>query len=246
MRRPLTHLAGRVWLYPHDEDPANVQGSVAIIADDAGSVLVDSGNGPAAARRVMAAIADAGLPDPRRLVYTHHHWDHVWGACAWPDVEIIGHVAGARILADEARRPWSHDYLREQVAANPRLGPSFEARRRAMESWRDFVVLPPHTEFVDTLSLPGGIEVRHVGGGHAEDSTVVAVPDSGVLLLGDCFYPPPLHLRGPDDGYDVGLLRTLLDEKRSGRFDWYVDSHGEPSSAAAARALLAAADGGAG
>src|SRR5918998_6112630 len=121
----LRHLAGRVWLYPHDPDPARVQGCVAVIADDDGSVLVDAGNSPAAARRVQAAVATAGLPAPRRLVYTHHHWDHVWGACAWPDVEVIGHRAGARVLEVEARRPWGDRYLREQVAANPLLGPSF-------------------------------------------------------------------------------------------------------------------------
>ncbi|MEV4759655.1 MBL fold metallo-hydrolase [Micromonospora sp. NPDC049559] len=235
----LRHLAGRVWLYPYDPDPGNVQGGVAVIARDGGSVLVDAGNSPDAARRVAAAIEMAGLPAPRQLVYTHHHWDHVWGACAWPDVEIIGHRAGARILAAEARRPWSHRYLREQVEAEPRLGPSFRARAWAMPSWEGFRVLPPHTEFADVLTLPGGIEVRHVGGGHAEDSAVVAVPDEGVLLVGDSFYPPPLHLREPDDGYDLPLLRRLLDEMPSGPYDWYVDSHGEPQRADTLRELLA-------
>jgi glyoxylase-like metal-dependent hydrolase (beta-lactamase superfamily II) len=53
-----------------------------------------------------------------------------------------------------------------------------------MTSRDGFAVVPPHTEFDDALTLPGGIEVRHVGGRHSPDSTVVAVPDSGVLLLG--------------------------------------------------------------
>jgi len=236
----LRNLAGRVWWYPHDEDHDNVQGGVAVIVDEAGSVLVDAGNSPAAARRIRAAIEAAGLPAPRRLVYTHHHWDHVWGACAWPDVEVIGHRAGARILEVEARRPWGHAYLREQVAGDPRLGPSFRARARAMVSWDDFTVVPPHTEFDDALTLPGGIEIRHVGGRHAEDSTVVAVPDSGVLLLGDCFYPPPYHLRQPDDTYDRELVRSLLDERTFGRFDWYVDSHSHPRTGSKVRELLVA------
>ena len=53
----LQHLAGRVWLWPHDEDPALIQGSVAVIADGAGSVLVDAGNSPAVATRIRSAIA---------------------------------------------------------------------------------------------------------------------------------------------------------------------------------------------
>jgi len=236
MPRELRHLAGPVWLWPHDEDPAVVQGCVAVMVDDAGSLLVDSGNSPAAAAEVRAAIDAAGLPRPRRLVYTHHHWDHTWGGCAWPDAEIIGHAAGARILAAEADRPWSDTYLSEQVAANPRLAASFSARARAMRTWEGFRIVPPHIEFTDTLALPGGVQVDHVGGRHAEDSTVVAVPDSGVVLLGDCFYPPPLHLRAPGDGLDAGLIRTLAQTYRG--YDWFVDSHHYPRSREDLRELL--------
>jgi glyoxylase-like metal-dependent hydrolase (beta-lactamase superfamily II) len=97
-----------------------------------------------------------------------------------------------------------------------------------MTSWQDFAVLPPHTEFDESLTLPGGVVAHHVGGRHAEDSTVVAVPDADVLLLGDCFYPPPYHLREPGDGYDIALIRRLLDGHLPGPFDWYVGSHDQP------------------
>jgi glyoxylase-like metal-dependent hydrolase (beta-lactamase superfamily II) len=231
-------LAGRVWLYPHDPDPDKVQPCVAVISDDSGSVLVDAGNSPAHARDVRDAIEAAGLPAPRTIVYTHHHWDHVWGACAWPDVEVVGHRAGARVLHAEARRPWSTRYLRDEVAANPRLGPSFRARERAMRSWDGFTIVPPHVEFDTAISLPAGVEVRHVGGGHAEDSTVIWVPDSGVVLLGDSFYPPPYHLRRPGDGFDNEVIKTVLDAYRGA--EWYVDSHDDPHPRSALEDLLPA------
>ena len=172
----------------------------------------------------------------RRLVYTHHHWDHVWGACAWPGVEIVGHRAGARLLEAEAGRPWSTRYLRDEVAANPRLGPSFRARERAMPSWDGFVIIPPHVEFDTAITLPAGVEVRHVGGGHAADSTVVWVPDSGVVLLGDSFYPPPYHLRQPGDGYDAGVISTVLDAYPDA--EWYAESHGDPQPRSALDGLF--------
>jgi glyoxylase-like metal-dependent hydrolase (beta-lactamase superfamily II) len=149
-------------------------------------------------------------------------------------VEIIGHVAGRELLEAEAARPWSHRYLREQVAANPRLGPSFRARAKAMPSWDGFAVVPPHRTFTDELTLPTGVRLRHVGGGHAPDSTVVSVPDSAVLLLGDCYYPPPYHLRGPDDEPDLAMLRGLV----TGQHEWYVDSHSEPWTRSQAAAQL--------
>jgi glyoxylase-like metal-dependent hydrolase (beta-lactamase superfamily II) len=220
----LQHLAGRVWWYPHDPDPDNVQACVVVVTDDRGSVIVDAGNSPDVARRVRTEMERRALPEARWLVYTHHHWDHVWGAVAWPEVEIVGHSAGLPLLEAEARRPWSHEYLRAEVASNPRLGPSFRARARAMTSWEGFRVLPPHTVFDDVLVLPTGVELRHVGGRHAPDSVVVGVPDSRVLLLGDCYFPPPLHLRAEGDRADLDLVRRLIDP----RYEWYVDAHSPP------------------
>lgn len=61
------------------------------------------------------------------------------------------------------------------------------------------------------------------------------VPDSGVLLLGDCWYPPPAHLRSPADGPDLAMAHGLLDED----VEWYVSGHDEPLTRADARAALA-------
>src|SRR5919198_5586360 len=159
-------LAGRVWLYPHDPNPAKVKPSVAVIAAGTGTVLVDAGHSPSHARAIHAAIDSEGLPPVRQLVYTHHHWDHVWGACAWPDVEIIGHRSGARILEQEARLPWSHRYLAAGIAANPKLEPSYRARSAAMPAWDGFTIRPPHTVFDERLTLPSGVEIRHVTSNH--------------------------------------------------------------------------------
>ncbi|RIV41257.1 MBL fold metallo-hydrolase [Micromonospora radicis] len=227
-------VAGRVWVCAGDPDPDLVQAGVALVADERGSVLIDAGQSPSHAREIQAALRQAGLPAPRWLVYTHHHWDHVWGAGAWPDVEIVGHAAGAELLRAEANRPWSIPYLRAEVLRNRRLGPSFRARALAVDSWDELTVLPPTRVFTDALTLPTGVRLRHVGGRHAPDSTVVVVPDSGVILLGDSWYPPPAHLRTPADQPDLALVGRLLDDD----IGWYVSSHSPVLSLAEARAAL--------
>ncbi|MFC0626904.1 MBL fold metallo-hydrolase [Kribbella deserti] len=221
---PLQHLAGRVWLWPHDPDPDAIRGCVAVIADDRGSVIVDAGNSPDQARRIQQAIAAEQLPAPRWLTYTHNHWDHTWGACAWEDVEIVAHSAATAILEREAARPWSHAYLRDQVAANPKLGPSFRARALAMADWTGFKVVPPHRTFDGTLTLPTGVRLEHVGGSHAPDSLIVIDDESSVALLGDCFYPPPFHEREGDESTDFAMVRRLM---KTG-LEWYVDAHSAP------------------
>ena len=69
-----------------------------------------------------------------------------------------------------------------------------------------------------------------------EDSTVVWVPDSGVVLLGDSFYPPPYHLRRPGDGYDHEVIYTVLHAYRGA--EWCVDSHDDPRPRSALDGLL--------
>ncbi|MEU4394410.1 MBL fold metallo-hydrolase [Kribbella sp. NPDC023855] len=224
MVEKLQRISGRVWLYPHDPDSDAVRASVALIVDDRGSVLVDAGNSPLHAREIQQAIAAAGLDQPTTLVYTHHHWDHTWGASAWGDVEIVAQASAVDLPEAEAARPWSHQYLRDQVAENPKLGPSFRARALAVPDWRDFAIRLPDRTFDDHLSLRTGVQVRHVGGRHAPDSSVVVVPDSGVMLLGDCYFPPPFHLRGEDDGIDFAMAKRLLAEGHR----WYVDAHSAP------------------
>jgi glyoxylase-like metal-dependent hydrolase (beta-lactamase superfamily II) len=230
----LVHLAGRVWRYPPDPDPDNVRPGLGVVADDRGSVVVDAGNSPSLARRVRDAIDAAGLPPARWLVYTHHHWDHVWGAIGWGDVEIVAHASSRELLAAEASRPWSHEYLRAEVDRDPLLGPSFRARAWAMPSWDGFAVRPPDTVFDDTLTLPTGVELSYVGGRHAVDSIVVTVPDSGVRFLGDCFYPPPFHLHRDGDTHDLAMLRRLLRDD----LEWYVDAHSAPLRAGEVAAFL--------
>jgi hypothetical protein len=126
------------------------------------------------------------------------------------------------LLATEAERSWSHRYLRDQVEANPKLGPSFRARALAVPDWTDFRIVLPDLTFDDTLTLPTGVVLRHVGGKHAPDSLVAV--DSGVILLGDAFYPPPFHLRAETDTIDHAMVKGLLAENHT----WYVDAHSPP------------------
>ncbi|GAB3834596.1 hypothetical protein GCM10028799_68620 [Kribbella italica] len=220
----LEQVVGRVWVYPHDPDPEAIGASVGIVADERGSVLIDAGNSPAHAREVQRAIVAEGLPEVRWLVYTHHHWDHTWGAAAWGDVEVVAHTSATALLAEEAARPWSHQYLRDQVLENPKLGPSFRARALAVPDFSELRIVVPDTTFDDTLTLPTGVQLRYVGGRHAVDSIVAVDPESDVMLVGDCYYPPPFHLRTEEDTTDFAMARKLLREGHT----YYVDSHSEP------------------
>ena len=53
-------------------------------------------------------------------------------------------------------------------------------------------------------------------------------------FLGDCFYPPPYHLRRDGDTHDLAMMRRLLRDD----VEWYVDAHSPPVGADDAKASL--------
>jgi glyoxylase-like metal-dependent hydrolase (beta-lactamase superfamily II) len=226
MPETLVQVTDGVWLWPHDPDPDRVQPSVGIVVGDGASLLVDAGNSPELARRIKAAMEVESLPPATTIVPTHFHWDHTWGACAW-DIPMVAHELCGQSLAEEAAKPWSHDYLRAEVERTPLLGPSFRARAAAVRDFADFRVVLPERTFTTRLTLDVGgvaVELEHVGGRHSADSTVIRVPSAGVVFIGDAYYPPPYHLRSPADRPDLEPLTSLVSED----YDWYVESHDHP------------------
>jgi glyoxylase-like metal-dependent hydrolase (beta-lactamase superfamily II) len=218
----LRKLTDRVWLFTPDQ--ARTEPSVGIITTPTETVLVDAGNSPNHARAVRESLRNIEAPPVRYVIYTHHHWDHVFGAVAW-DAPVVAHERCRQYVAEYTREPWSAEYLAEASHKMPNLAHRYAAIGGAIEDWHEFRIVLPSIVFEGkkfTLALDGlTVELEHVGGGHSDDSTVVRVLEERVLFLGDCFYPPPLHLRTPDSTVDEHMLMGFYAEK----LDYYVDGH---------------------
>lgn len=236
MESELTQLTEHVWLYPHNPDTRVDQSSIGVIAVRDQSWLIDAGNSPRLARMVKAEMARCRLPPVTRILYTHHHWDHVYGACEY-NVPVTAHSLCRDILEKESKMPWGIEYLNEEIRRNPKLAVSYGARARVIDDWGTFRIIVPEDGFekAKLIQLDGlAIELEHVGGGHAEDSIVVKIPQEGVMFLGDCYYLPPLHLRKPDSAPAFDMLERLQSEA----YNLYVEGHDKPFTRAQLIELL--------
>jgi beta-lactamase superfamily II metal-dependent hydrolase len=78
--RPDAQTAGDLRIYTIDVEGG---GATLYVPPSGESLLIDTGNGDAAARRdadrIMAAVSDAGLKQIDHLITTHYHGDHVGG-----------------------------------------------------------------------------------------------------------------------------------------------------------------------
>ena len=226
MAQKLTQLTEHVWLWPHNPSYTAVQSSVGVINCGTETILVDAGNSPRLAQRITASLKQSGFPPVSHIIYTHHHWDHTFGACEF-QVPVVAHATCKSILAGEAQKPWGVEYLQQQIKLNPKLRVSYKALDHAIQNWETFRIVLPDIVFDHSLTLQCGcisLELKHVGGQHAEDSVVVKVPQAQVIFLGDCYYPPPIHLRTSESKASMSMLEALESEE----YVLYVGGHAKP------------------
>ncbi len=226
MESKLIQLTKHTWLLPHSPYSKIVQSSIGVIVTPKASVLVDAGNSPRLASRIKSELIRCNLPPVSHIIYTHHHWDHIYGACGF-NVPVTAHSICKTLLEKESGKPWSIEYLRQEIKNNPKLGVSYNARAKAIQDWDTFRIVIPDQVFEKekTIVLDGlTILLEHVGGEHAEDSIIVKAPEDGVMFIGDCYYPPPLHLREPNSTISFKMLQRI----QNNAYNLYVEGHDKP------------------
>lgn len=226
MSTPLVQISQHVWIWPHHPDKDRVASTVGVIVGDTETVLVDAGNSPQLARSIRSSLKTIKAPPISHIIYTHHHWDHVFGAHLF-GVPAVAHVQCRTLLKAMRRKQWGDEALKTHER-NPNLKLDFTAA-----DWADFQIVLPEILFSQRrhLTVCGiNLELRHVGGVHAADSIVVTAVEDAVMFLGDCYYPANLT-EGP---IDTDMLADLLNEP----VETYIDGHRKPMSRAKLERIL--------
>jgi glyoxylase-like metal-dependent hydrolase (beta-lactamase superfamily II) len=209
------------WLAP---DATTDRPTLGAIVGKQATLVVDAGNSPTHANLLLDELTNLSLAKPSYVVLTHWHWDHVFGASAF-EAPIFAHEETHRVVEEMTQLDWSDHALDRRVEE----GTEIEFCRDMIKAeWPDrsnLQVKLPDVSFVTQLEFNlGGVkcQVKHVGGDHASDSSIVYIPEDNIVFLGDCLYED-LH-NGPRN-YTIQKLFPLIDEIMSYRADYYVFSH---------------------
>ena len=130
---------------------------------------------------------------PSAVVYTHSHWDHVFGGAELGGL-VIAHVLTAEALNELAAMDWSDEGLEQRFAGGEASPQHVAYVKGEMPSPRTVEVAPADIVFQDGLDIELGgvtVRVRHVGGEHSADSSVMYVEPDRLVFLGDCLWDPP-------------------------------------------------------
>ncbi len=222
----LVQLTEHVWMVPPAPHKLDIRPAVGVVMSSSQTLLYDAGNSPRQAREIIAALKELNAPPVRYVVYSHAHWDHVFGAQALVEeygdsLDIVAHERCAEMLKTYASRPWGLDYVQRVARENPRLRGSYQLLEKLID-WNDFRIVMPTLIFdepIYTLHLDDDVEVEleWVGGQHSEDSTIMRVPGKGVMFLSDSFYAPTTG----DGQSDQTMMQRFLGEKQQ----FYIDGH---------------------
>ncbi len=192
------------WLPPAKPD----RPSLCAVVGEHATLMLDAGSSDTHARLFLDELAAEDVAPPIAVVLTHSDWDHVFGAVE-VGAPVIAHRLTDIALVELAATDWSDAALDARVASGVR-SPEHAANIKAeMPAPRRVRIARADTLFEDGLDLELGgasVQVRHVGGDHAADSTVIYVQQDRLLFLGDALY----ESTGGEAG---GAARTLTAER---------------------------------
>jgi glyoxylase-like metal-dependent hydrolase (beta-lactamase superfamily II) len=183
----LTKISEHVyWLPPAPPD----RPSLCAVVGHRRTLMLDAGSSQAHTSEFLRALVAEGVARPFAVVYTHSHWDHVFGGTA-VEAPIVAHASTAERLVELAAMDWSDDGLERRVAAGEASSELAENVRQELPAPRVVEVAPADVVFHDRVDFDLGgasVSARHVGGDHSAESSVMYVEPDGLLFLGDCMY----------------------------------------------------------
>ncbi|MEV7415710.1 MBL fold metallo-hydrolase [Streptomyces sp. NPDC089919] len=134
------------------------------------TLLVDTAATERRSRWLAEAVAATGAPAPSVIVNTHHHGDHTYGNCLFPDATVLAH----------------EDSRAEQLDAGHQLHLIWP-----QTDFGDIRISAPSLTYRDALTVHVGeseVRVFHPGVAHTRGDSVVWLPRERVVFTGDLVF----------------------------------------------------------
>lgn len=217
----LKQLTKNIQYLPYGE---NDRPTLAAISGTEHTLLVDAGNSPNHAKLFLACASKCHLSPIKWIFLTHWHWDHCFGLEAM-NFTSVSHKKTLEELRKLGQLEWNDDALNARVQEGTEIEFVQDMiRQEYPDPHRNLSIALPELVFSAEIEIGlGGLHcyIKHLGGDHSPDSSVLYIPEEKVLFLGDCLYPNLYKNKEYTSKNLFSLLNTLL------KYDanLYVESH---------------------
>lgn len=197
----------------------------AVILSEGSAAVVDTMLLPVMAGAILDAISGRGA-EPRLVVNTHSHTDHVGGNAAFPGVPVVAHPVTATLTAQ----------LAADTSFLGRLFPEFAAELDELRIRVPTAITPG-----DITAAPGACWLSF-GPAHSRSDVAIWLPQCRVLITGDLCFNQVTPLALPRHA-DIANWIAVLDQLAAFQPQVVIPGHGPvggPEALTATRAYLSA------
>ncbi|WP_121640383.1 MBL fold metallo-hydrolase [Virgibacillus sp. Bac330] len=225
MTNNLKQLTDRIYYLPHD--PKTDRPILSAICGTQQTLIVDTGNSDEHAKLFLNEIEQQQVNNFHSVMLTHWHWDHSFGANKM-NMLTIAHEKTKKHLEKIMDYEWSDDALNNRVEKGLESQFCSEMIKKEFDDNRNINITLPNITFKEKFEVHLGDTrciVKHVGGDHSDDSSIIFVEEEKVLFLGDCLYPS-VYTKQPQ--YKVDNVRNVIEKIEMFDAEIYVLSHQTP------------------
>ncbi|WP_157950186.1 MBL fold metallo-hydrolase [Vallitalea okinawensis] len=220
----LKKLTNNVFYMPQSSETDRP--ALGLICGEKYSLIVDSGTSPNHAKDFLAELGTLKISPIKYLAITHWHWDHIFGIKEMNLITVAHHHTAKRMEMIKEYR-WDDESLEQYVREGIFTEFTVECLKKEIPERQLFTIGDLDITFKDSIEIDlGGITciLKHIGGDHTEDSSIIYVPDEKVIFLGDCIYGGKYN---GEYGYTKEKLFRMIDEIEEFEADHYIISHEE-------------------
>lgn len=216
-------------IYVSDNEELNDRPRLGYIKGSKYALMIDAGNSPAHAQLFLDELKQLHLKDPDFVLLTHWHWDHVYGLSHLNIPSICSAKTQAKLIEMQA---WQWDLISMQ--ARLISGEDIEfcdtCIKVEYEDPKTIHVKAADIIFDKFLNIDLGdlsCLILRLDNDHAEDSSVIFIPEEKVIFLGDI--TSPNYHDGPEH-YSLEGITKLMDALEELNFDKAIHGHTEVMS----------------
>ncbi len=182
------------------------QVTAGVVLTTEGAIIIDTLPFPQETSQIAEFVARYSKDGCKYIIFTHYHADHVYGACQFPEAEIVAHARCRQLLIERGQAG-----LRAAQAHTPELC-GIELRLPGVTFEGNDMALRLGDKTLQLLHMPG----------HSSDLIAVYARDDKILFASDAVMPLP-HIV---DGDPAALIETLR-EIKSMNLEMIIQGHGE-------------------
>jgi len=220
----LLDITDKVYCFSFDQDKDYP--NLGYVQGESFSIAIDAGASVAHLALFYEALKKRGLRLPGLTILTHWHWDHTFAMHAVHGLTLAGKATNAKLKVVKDWK-WDKYSMEKRLALGLEIPFCDEKIKQEYKSLCEIKVSEANLVFSGKLSVNAGktlCEAIEVVAPHSKDSTIVYIPEQGIIFAGDAhnedFYERANNMEQSKRREYYNFLQNL-------DFSYYFSGHGE-------------------